>query len=640
MRMVRARSFGCAALLLAGRILYGQGILGNNLIVNGGAESGSAGTPTSTVSTIPGWTRSGNTNVLAYNLSGHLSVNDPAPADHGFQYFYSGETGAGASTLTQTIDVSSGSAVIGGGNVRFTASAYLGSLANTGRTAQLQVEFQNAGGQTFTSVTLGPLAGGPAGGTSLQQAIGLVPSGTQKITVILSFNGALAAADSLSLVLTTLGTSPGSVLGSNLVVNPGAETGPSAPKDGYAPYIPGWSVSGNLSVAPYGGTGWILPSSPGPANRGTNLFAKVVPGDAVIYQDIDVSPAASLIDAGQITFAISGWLGGLGGVCPTLVYTFFDWSGKQVAPTATLGPVNHSDIGLTEVAHSGPLPAGTRRVNITLNFLASTLNAMADNIGFTLAAPPGPPVITPAGVISAGAFGGFSAIAPGSWIEIYGFNFAPATQTWASSDFVNGVAPTSLGGVNVSIGGKNAFLDYVSSGQINAQVPSDVSPGTVPITVTNTNGTSDPFWLYVNATEPGVLAPPNFIVNGKQYVAALFSDGQTFALPQGAIPGVPSRPAKPGDTLVIYGVGFGPVNTGVPAGTIVPAQNTLTAPIQFTFGTAAAPAPSYAGLAVSFVGLYQFNVVVPTVASNDALPLTFTLGGTKATQTLYVAVQN
>lgn len=637
----RVPGYFCAALLLMTELLHGQGILGTNLIVNGDAEAGPAGTSSTTVASIPGWTRNGKTNVLPYNLTGYLLLSNPAPPDHGFQYFYSGDTGAGASTLTQTIDVSPGASVISGGNVKFTASAYLGSLANSGRTAQMQVAFQNANAQTFSSTTLGPQTGGPVvGGLSLQQAIGLVPPGTMKIAITLSFNGALAAADSLSLVLSSLGTAPASVLGTNLVVNPGAETGPSAPNPSVAGYVPGWSVSGNLSVAPYGGTGWIQASSPGPANRGTNVFAKVVSGDATIYQDIDVSPAASLIDSGQVAYSVSGWLGGLAGVSPTLVYTFFDWSGNQLAATGTLGPVSHTEIGLTEVSHSGALPAGTRRVNITLNFLASTFNAMADNIGFTLAAPPGPPVVSPGGIVSAGSFGAFSAIAPGSWIEIYGFNLAPSTQNWTAADFKNNVAPTSLAGVSVSIGGKAAFLDFVSQGQIDAQVPSDVPLGSASVTITNANGTSDPFWLYVNPTEPGLLAPPNFTVNGKQYVAALFPDGQTFALPQGAIPGVPSRPAKAGDTLVIYGVGFGPVDSGVTAGTIVSAQNSLTNPIQFSFGPAAAATPIYFGLAPSFVGLYQFDVVVPAVGANSTLPLTFKLGGTQGTQTLYIAVGN
>jgi uncharacterized protein (TIGR03437 family) len=48
----------------------------------------------------------------------------------------------------------------------------------------------------------------------------------------------------------------------------------------------------------------------------------------------------------------------------------------------------------------------------------------------------------------------------------------------------------------------------------------------------------------------------------------------------------------------------------------------------------------YKGLAPGFTGLYQFNVVVPPNPGSGAVPLTFTLGGVPAGQTLYLAVGN
>lgn len=624
-----------AVFFLGTQAICAQSILGTNLIVNGNAEAGPAGTSTTQASTIPGWTVTGKANVLPYGLTGYLLTTSPAPPDHGFQYFAGFSDGS--ATLTQTIDVSSGASAISAGNVKFTASAYLGSLGAGGNTTQLTVAFQNANGQTFSTATLGPTSY-PGLGLSQQEAIGLVPTGTLHITVTLTLTyGGGCAADSLSLVLTTLNTSPGTVLGTNLIVNGGAEQGPSAPPtlQTPAPYIPGWATSGEISVCPYGGSGFIATSDPSPLNPGVNLFCGLNDAQSM-YQDLDVSAAGSLIDSKQVTFDVSAWLGGLvGDETPVLTYVFYDWSGNQLAPTAELGPQDHSGRGLVELTNTGTLPSGTRRVHISLEIDQDDL---VDNINFTLGAPPAQPVITPGGIVSASSFGGFTSIAPGSWIEIYGSELAAATQTWAAANFVNNVAPTSLGGATVSIGGQPAYIDYVSPGQIDAQVPSNVSTGAVPVTVTDANGTSDQFWLDVNATEPGLLAPASFLIGGKQYVAAIFSDGQTFAIPTGAIPGVPSRPAAPGDTLTIYGIGFGPVNTGVTAGTIVTAQNSLTTPVTLQFGSATATL-EYQGLAPSFVGLYQFNVVVPTVAANSALPLSFTLGGTKGTQTLYIAVQ-
>ena len=47
---------------------------------------------------------------------------------------------------------------------------------------------------------------------------------------------------------------------------------------------------------------------------------------------------------------------------------------------------------------------------------------------------------------------------------------------------------------------------------------------------------------------------------------------------------------------------------------------------------------SYNGLS-SDIGIYQVNVVVPGIADNDAVPLTFNLGGVAGAQTLYIAVK-
>ena len=241
------------------------------------------------------------------------------------------------------------------------------------------------------------------------------------------------------------------------------------------------------------------------------------------------------------------------------------------------------------------------------------------------------------GVISAGAFGGFSAAAPGSWVEIYGSGLASTTLTWTTANFNGNNAPTSLGGVQVTIGEQAAFIDYVSPTQVNAQLPSGIGPGSLPLTVSSGNVVVGTANVTVNATEPGLLAPPSFQVGANQYVVAQLADG-TYVAPAGAIAGVTSRPAKPGETIVIYGIGFGSVIPNLPAGEIESASNQLSEPLQFLFGQTAPPSVPYAGLAPDAVGLYQFNVVVPQVPDNNLVPLTFTLGGVPGTQKLYTAV--
>ena len=242
-----------------------------------------------------------------------------------------------------------------------------------------------------------------------------------------------------------------------------------------------------------------------------------------------------------------------------------------------------------------------------------------------------PPLIRPAGVITASAFGGASAIAPGTFIEIYGQNLSGTTRSWQASDFIGGTAPTSLGGVSVRINGQPAFVSYVSPGQVNALVPSTIAPGTAVVTVQNGSQISNPCTVTVNALEPGLLAFPPTTSATDLYVVAIFPDYTTYALPPGTGLPVPSRRAKAGDTVTLYGIGFGPVIPDVSAGNIAKQTNSLQASVEVRFGGHPGRV-TYAGSAPGFAGLYQLNVVVPdgvVVAGtvDDAVLVTVVLNG-------------
>jgi uncharacterized protein (TIGR03437 family) len=73
----------------------------------------------------------------------------------------------------------------------------------------------------------------------------------------------------------------------------------------------------------------------------------------------------------------------------------------------------------------------------------------------------------------------------------------------------------------------------------------------------------------------------------------------------------------PGDIIVIYGVGFGPVTPDIPAGQLVGEANSLATDFHIFIGGMECGV-QYDGLAPSYTGLYQFNIVVPTVASGNA----------------------
>lgn len=234
-------------------------------------------------------------------------------------------------------------------------------------------------------------------------------------------------------------------------------------------------------------------------------------------------------------------------------------------------------------------------------------------------------------------FGGGRSIAPGSWIEIFGANLTNVTREWAAWDFAGVNAPKSLEGVGVTVDGKDAFVRFVSPGQVNVQVPDGIGTGPVNVVVTNEAGASANIPMTGVARAPGVLAPANFNVGGRQLAVALLSDNSTFVARTGEIAGVTSRPARVGETITLYLVGAGATNPAVPAGSVA-SGTPLLANTTVRFGDAPATV-SYAGLAPGAIGLYQFNVVVPNVAAGD-VRLAITVDGVAVAQTLTTVIGN
>ncbi len=248
-----------------------------------------------------------------------------------------------------------------------------------------------------------------------------------------------------------------------------------------------------------------------------------------------------------------------------------------------------------------------------------------------------PSVQSDSAVVAQG-FGGGRNIAPGTWIEIYGQTLSNITREWAGGDFNGSNAPTTLETVKVSVAGRDAFVRFVSPGQVNVQVPDGIGAGPVNVVVTNSAGSSSNIQMTAVSRGPQVLAPANFRVGGRQLVAALFTDNATFVGRAGEISGVTTRPARAGETIILYGIGFGATTPANPAGVIAPAGALLPTNTTVLFGSAPATL-SYRGLAPGFVGLYQLNVVVPTVAAGD-VRLAITVDGVPMTQEVFTVVGN
>jgi uncharacterized protein (TIGR03437 family) len=165
-------------------------------------------------------------------------------------------------------------------------------------------------------------------------------------------------------------------------------------------------------------------------------------------------------------------------------------------------------------------------------------------------------------VVSASAFGQAKTFAAGSWLEIYGSNFATNSRSWGGADFTGNTAPTILDKVSVSINGVPAAVNFISSGQVNVQAPADATTGPVNVTLTNCTQTSAPIQVTKADLVPGLYVAT---VNNKQYLGA-------FTL-SGSPTGNPNTPAKPGDIIVAYGIGFGDTTPSVIPGNIATVLN-------------------------------------------------------------------
>lgn len=238
-----------------------------------------------------------------------------------------------------------------------------------------------------------------------------------------------------------------------------------------------------------------------------------------------------------------------------------------------------------------------------------------------------PPSIKAGGVVP--VYSSSTTIEPGSWVSIFGSSLANATAVW------NGDFPISLGNSTVTVNGKNAYLWFVSPTQINFQAPDDPTTGPVPLLLTTPNGT-------VSSTiNLGPYSPSFSLLNLTYPVAIVLTkgpgnSGQGYDIigPAGAF-SFQTRPVHAGETLILYGVGFGPTNPMVPAGKIFSSAAPCTAMPQIMVGGVPATV-TFAGMIEA--GLYQINLVVPNAGSGDR-PLQAQIGGMTTQSNIAITIQ-
>jgi uncharacterized protein (TIGR03437 family) len=238
--------------------------------------------------------------------------------------------------------------------------------------------------------------------------------------------------------------------------------------------------------------------------------------------------------------------------------------------------------------------------------------------------PKGAPVITFNGVVDNAIFGAGEALTSGDVAVVLGdqLSFSPLTV---------GPAPplaTTINSTQVLVNGSAAPLYYTSYGQVAFQVPSGLPPlQDVTVQLIRDGQPSNTVSAHIAARAPRLL-----LVGGTPFGAVTFPDGVSFPFPVGSFPGLTTRPAQAGDTIVMYAIGLGATDPAVATGNAAPlsplAQVVNTPVVNFYLidSPAITVTPSFAGLTPQYAGLYQVNVTIPPNApkgSNVNLTLGF-----------------
>ena len=254
---------------------------------------------------------------------------------------------------------------------------------------------------------------------------------------------------------------------------------------------------------------------------------------------------------------------------------------------------------------------------------------------YTLTSPsavPAPqPAISTGGVFNAASFQ--PGVSAGSWVTIQGSNLAGNTRGWSTDDFEGGALPTQLDGVSVKIDGKPAYVAFISPAQINVQAPADSALGPVPVEVTFNGSTSSPGTAQLQAVSPGF-----FLWSGR-YAVATHADF-SLAAPAGLFPGIATLPAKPGESIVLWGTGFGATTPTVAPGILPPATPPadVANPVTATIGNIAATV-SGAAICLGNPGLYQIALQVPASVPDGDLPVVAQVNGVQSSSGVLLNVK-
>lgn len=238
-------------------------------------------------------------------------------------------------------------------------------------------------------------------------------------------------------------------------------------------------------------------------------------------------------------------------------------------------------------------------------------------------------------------------------VTIYGQEFARSGVAALVAALDNsGRVSTQLAGTCVEIDGERSPLLAVLPHQINLQVPHLGGLGPASVVVVRSCGTTNEVRSQPRPVDIAATVPAFFhFVNrddGRNPIAALHGGGPRLVGAAGLLSeGVETSPAAPGETISLFGTGFGPTRPSYEAGEIpqyVNADNPLaplaTQSVRVSFGGMELPGEDifYVGLAPCCAGLYQLVARVPESAADGDLGVRIVIDGVSSPEGPYITV--
>ena len=245
-------------------------------------------------------------------------------------------------------------------------------------------------------------------------------------------------------------------------------------------------------------------------------------------------------------------------------------------------------------------PTGTSNFLLAIVQDGESILFLGNDAGFTLAGAAQPQFASAGQSVVNGASFLPQKLSAGALFSIFGTGLSQQT---ALAKVVP--LPRTLADTQVLVNGQAVPLIYVGPGQINAQMPVEIAAG-VPVSVSVSNGGKVGNAVNVNLS----TAAPGVFTYGSNRAVVQNPDGTVNA------DGVN---AHPGDVLVGYLTGGGPVNASGPltTGTLSPdGISRVTSSFSVTVGSADSDV-FYLGLTPRFIGLYQVNFKVPSLAPGN-----------------------